>query len=100
MAAPQALGLIALVAWLALTVLVGLARRNLDAARLSPAVPVIAIGLYASGAALGFYTCVGWITERLVYAMLPPLLVAAGGGGVVGGHPGRAAATPGVARGR
>src|ERR1700730_8584234 len=58
-------GVGALVGWLAVTVLVGLARRNLDAARLSAAVPMIAIGLYASGAALGFYTCVGWITERL-----------------------------------
>jgi hypothetical protein len=86
MAAPQALGLIALVAWLALTVLVGLARRHLDAARLSAAVPMIAIGLYASGAALGFYTCVGWITERLAYAMLPPLVVAAGAVAIMVAH--------------
>jgi hypothetical protein len=69
-----------------LTVLVGLARRHLDAARLSAAVPMIAIGLYASAAALGFYTCVGWITERLAYAMLPPLVVAAGGVAIMVAH--------------
>jgi uncharacterized membrane protein YfcA len=44
---------------------------------------MIATGLYASCAALGFYTCVGWVTERLAYAMLPPLVVAAGALGIV-----------------
>jgi hypothetical protein len=83
MAAPQALGLGALVGWLALTVIVGLASRRLDGARLSPAGPMIATGLYVSCAALGFYTCVGWVTERLAYAMLPPLVVAAGAVAIV-----------------
>jgi len=82
-AAPQALGLGVFLGWLAVTVVVALARRHLDVARLSPALPMIAIGLYASCAALGFYTCVGWVTERLAYAMLPPLVVAAGAAGIV-----------------
>jgi hypothetical protein len=83
MAAPQALALAALVGWLALTVAVGLARRRRDGARLPPLGPMIATGLYVSCAALGFYTCVGWITERLAYAMIPALVVAAGAAAVM-----------------
>ena len=82
-AAPQALGLGVFLGWLVFMVVVALARRHLDIARLTPALPMIAIGLYASCAALGFYTCVGWVTERLAYAMLPPLVVAAGALGIV-----------------
>jgi hypothetical protein len=74
-AAPQALGLVALVAWL---VAIALWTRRISLANLAAAMPMIATGLYVSCAVLGFYTCVGWITDRLAYPMIPPLVIAAG----------------------
>jgi hypothetical protein len=77
-AAPQALGLAILIGWLIAGVGAALWTRRIALANLAPAIPMIAIGLYVSLAVLGFYTCVGWITERLAYPMIPPLLIAAG----------------------
>jgi len=78
MAAPQAIALAALAGWLALSLVIAVRRRQIALPQLSAALPMIAIGLYVSFAVLGFYTCVGWITERLAYPAIPPLLFAAG----------------------
>jgi hypothetical protein len=78
MAAPQAIALAALVGWLALSLVIAVRRRQIALPELSAAVPMIAIGLYVSFAVLGFYTCVGWVTERLAYPAIPPLLFAVG----------------------
>jgi hypothetical protein len=48
------------------------------AAALRAALPLVLIGLYIGTAMLGFYTCVGWVSDRLAYAAIPPLLAAAG----------------------
>jgi hypothetical protein len=82
-AAPQAIALVAFVVWLALTVFIQVARRGRQLASLSPALPGIAAGLYVSAAVLGFYTCVGWATDRLAYPMIPPLVAAAGAAALV-----------------
>jgi hypothetical protein len=74
LAAPQAVSLAALVGWLALT-LAATVRQRIE---LAAASRIIAIGVYVSCAVLGFYTCVGWIVERLAYPAIPPLIVAAG----------------------
>jgi hypothetical protein len=77
-AAPQALALAAFAGLLVLSGLFAWARDRLDIASLSAAVPIIAIGLYVSFAVLGFYTCVGWVVDRLAYPTIPPLIAAAG----------------------
>ncbi len=77
-AAPQALALAAFVVWLALTVFVSARRGAGERAPLAAALPAIGIGLFVSVAVLGFYTCVGWVTDRLAYPMIPPLVAAAG----------------------
>jgi hypothetical protein len=82
-AAPQAIALGALVAWLAVAVVAMAQRREIKPARLSAALPILATGLYVGVALLGFYTCVGWIVDRLAYPMIPPLLAAAGAAAVV-----------------
>jgi len=82
-AAPQAIAVVVFVAWLAVTVFVQLGRRRWQPASLSPALPAIAAGLYVSAAVLGFYTCVGWVTDRLAYPMIPPLVAAAGAAALV-----------------
>jgi hypothetical protein len=82
-AAPQVIALGVLLAWLAATVVVPTMRRKGEIAHLSAALRVIAIGLYVSTALLGFYTCVGWIVERLAYPVIPPLVAAAGAAAVL-----------------
>ena len=77
-AAPQALGLAAFLVWLAASAAAAMWTRRIAPANLSIAMPMIATGLYVSCAVLGFYTCVGWITDRLAYPAIPPLVIAAG----------------------
>jgi hypothetical protein len=73
-AAPQALPLAMLLGMLAI-----LAWHDRDAAAgLRAAFPVALVALYVSAAFLGFYTCVGWYSDRLAYPAIPPLLIAAG----------------------
>jgi hypothetical protein len=83
LAAPQALALAAIVTWLGATVAAAWLRRHIEPARFAAAVPMVATGLYVSCAVLAFYTCVGWITDRLAYPMILPLMVAAGASAVV-----------------
>jgi hypothetical protein len=73
-AAPQALPSAMLMVLLAA---VGLHDQH-AAAALRASLPIGAVGLYVGAAFLAFYTCVGWYTDRLAYAAIPPLLVAAG----------------------
>ena len=77
-AAPQALALVALIGWLAVTLVIAVRRHRIALARLAAAWPMLVIGLYVSCAMLGFYTCVGFIAPRLAYPAIPPLIVAAG----------------------
>ena len=73
-AAPQAIPLAVVVAWLSIFALRHRAAlRGADQGWL-----ITAAGLYVSIAALGFYTCVGWIVDRLAYPPIPPLIAAAG----------------------
>jgi hypothetical protein len=83
MAAPQAIALAALIGWLAIMIAVAVRRRQIALPQLSAALPMVVIGLYVSCALLGFYTCVGWVTERLAYPAIPPLLFAAGATAIV-----------------
>ncbi len=73
-AAPQAVPLAMLVF---LLVAAALRDRN-AAAGLRAAFPIALVGLYVGAAFLGFYTCVGWYSDRLAYPAIPPLLIAAG----------------------
>ena len=73
-AAPQAAPLAMLVVLLGLAAL----RDREAAAGLRAALPVALVGLYVGAAFLGFYTCVGWYSDRLAYPAIPPLLIAAG----------------------
>ena len=77
-AAPQMLGLATLIVWLVASAVVAIRTRRVAPKNLASAVPMIITGLYVSCAVLGFYTCVGWITDRLAYPMIPPLVIAAG----------------------
>jgi hypothetical protein len=73
-AAPQALPLAMLVVLLGLAAL----RDRNAAAGLRAAFPIALVGLYVGAAFLGFYTCVGWYSDRLAYPAVPPLLITAG----------------------
>ena len=73
-AAPQAIPLVAVVAWLAIFA----DRHRAALAGADHGWPIAAAGLYVSTAALGFYTCVGWIVDRLGYPLIPSLIAAAG----------------------
>jgi hypothetical protein len=77
LAASQAFALAAVIVLLIATVGV-LMRYRVAPMNLWAVMAMIGIGLYVSCAVLGFYTCVGWVTDRLAYPAIPPLLVAAG----------------------
>jgi 4-amino-4-deoxy-L-arabinose transferase-like glycosyltransferase len=73
-AAPQAIPLVAVIAWLAIFAL-----RHRGAYRgAARGRATLVAAVFVSFAGLGFYTCVGWIVDRLAYPMIPPLIVAAG----------------------
>ena len=78
LAAPQAFALAAIVVLLIATVVGVVMRCRVAPMNLWNAIAMIGIGLYVSCAVLGFYTCVGWVADRLAYPAIPPLLVAAG----------------------
>jgi hypothetical protein len=73
-AAPQAFPLAILVSFLTFSAW----RDRRAAGALRARFPVVLVGLYVSAAFLGFYTCVGWYSDRLAYPAIPPLLTAAG----------------------
>ena len=70
--APQAIPLVAVIAWLAI-----FAERH-RAALGGTGWLIAAAGLYVGVATLGFYTCVGWIVDRLGYPPVASLMAAAG----------------------
>jgi hypothetical protein len=71
---PQAIPLAALIAWLAI-----FAQRHRAALRGANEIwAILAAALYVSITVLCFYTCVGWIVDRLAYPPIPPLIAAAG----------------------
>ena len=77
-AAPQAIALAGLTAWLLLAALFDPAAK----ASLKRTLPMAWAALYVSFVVLGFYTCVGWTVDRLAYPIIPPLLAAAAVGAV------------------
>jgi hypothetical protein len=79
MAAPQALPLVVLLAWVTVAAIIDRRARE----RLPSLMPMALAALYVSLAVLCFYTCVGWTATRLAYPILPPLLAAAAAGAVV-----------------
>lgn len=79
LAAPQVIPVAVLIAWLAI-----FAVRHRTALRGTDQLwPIVASALYVSITVLGFYTCVGWIVDRLAYPPIPPLIAAAGAAALV-----------------
>ncbi|MGI8527258.1 MAG: hypothetical protein ACR2K5_13995 [Pseudolabrys sp.] len=78
-AAPQAIPLAVTIVWLAFVAL----RFRLAFLRHDPRWRIVFAALYVGLAALGFYTCVGWIVDRLAYPAIPALIVAAGTAGLM-----------------
>jgi hypothetical protein len=79
LAAPQLLAVAALSGWVILWAAFG----QFAKADLQSVAPVIIAALYVSVAVLVFYTCVGWLNDRLAYAIIPSFLAAAASGAVV-----------------
>jgi 4-amino-4-deoxy-L-arabinose transferase-like glycosyltransferase len=73
-AAPQAIPLAAIIAWLAIFAL----RHRAAYRGAAKGWTTLVAAVFVSIAGLGFYTCVGWIVDRLAYPMIPPLIIAAG----------------------
>jgi hypothetical protein len=69
-AAPQAIAVAVLAAWLAIWAFIDPRARAVVRA----VAPVALAAAYVSVAVLGFYTCVGWTVDRLGYPIIPAFL--------------------------